>query len=254
MASALFARRKAGQAGRYLVRIEDIDASKCRAEYAASIFEDLTWLGLSSDAPPFYQSRNMPRYQAALCVLKSRHLIYPCTCTRQEVAQKAFGRDSDGSPLYNGHCRMRGCNLDRPPLWRLNMARALDVICHMPGWQKVGEGYVSGAAASYGDVILARRDNGVSYHLCVTCDDADQNVTCVTRGADLRSATSVYRVLQQLLSFPEPVYAHHPLTFDEMGRKLSKSTHAPAIREIRRDRAHIADIIAMGEAVLHSTG
>lgn len=254
VASALFARQMAGSAGRYFVRIEDIDATRCRAEYMASLFEDLTWLGLSSEAPPLHQSRNMPRYQAALRVLKSRHFLYPCTCTRQEVAQRACGQDPDGSPLYDGHCKMRGCNPDRPPLWRLDMARALGVIGHMPGWQELGEGYVAGAAASYGDVVLARRDNGASYHLCVTCDDADQNVTCVTRGADLRAATSVHRVLQKLLSFPEPVYAHHPLAFDEMGRKLSKSTHAPAIRDMRRNGVQATDIIKMGEAVLHSTG
>lgn len=254
VASAIFARRIAGLAGRYLVRIEDIDATRCRPEYAVAILEDLAWLGLQSDAPPLYQSLNMPRYRNALEKLKSRKLVYPCTCTRQEVAQAAKGLDPDGSPLYQGRCQIKGCNPDRAPQWRLDMKRALDEIGDIPGWVERNEGSVASVADLFGDIVIARRYSGVSYHLCVTCDDADQGITCVTRGADLRAATSVQRVLQHLLSFPEPIYAHHPLAYDNAGRKLSKSHAAKAIRDLRRSGFQAAEIIEMGEAWLHSTG
>lgn len=230
--SALHARDHAGPDG-YRVRIEDIDPVRCLPLYTQALLDDLAWLGLLPPAPIRRQSEHFPSYHLVLTRLKERRLLYPCGCTRQEVADASHGYAPDGSRIYPGTCRNHGPPEGRPLVWRLDMGRALAEIGGEPGWVETGKGWISSEAAAFGDVVLARRDTGVSYHLCVTHDDALESVDLVTRGMDLFPVTSVHRVLQLLLGYPEPVYAHHPLILGADGRKLSKRTGAEAIRGLR---------------------
>lgn len=230
--SALHARDHAGPGG-YRVRIEDIDPVRCLPLYTQALLEDLEWLGLMSPYPIRRQSEHFPSYHASLGLLRERGLLYPCGCTRQEVADASHGYAPDGSRIYPGTCREHGPPAGRPLVWRLHMDRALAEIGGEPGWAETGGDRIRSQAGSFGDVILARRDTGVSYHLCVTHDDALEGIDLVTRGMDLFPATSVHRVLQKLLGCPEPVYAHHPLVLGTDGRKLSKRTGAESIRGLR---------------------
>ena len=243
--AARFAWRHARAAGgQFLLRLEDIDPGRCRPAYAASVLEDLAWLGLDWDGPVRVQSRHLPEYRAALDQLAARGLLYPCFCTRAEIAREVAAsagapHGPDGAPLYPGTCRaipaaLRAGRLARgdPHALRLDMARA----CREAGpltWREDGEGAVPCQPERFGDVVLARKDAPASYHLCVTHDDALQGVTLVTRGVDLRPATSLHRLLQVLFGWPEPGYAHHPLLHDAAGRRLSKRDGAPSLRDLR---------------------
>ncbi|MQR98197.1 tRNA glutamyl-Q(34) synthetase GluQRS [Gluconobacter aidae] len=233
--SGLYSRIMAGESGRFLIRIEDIDTTRCTPELTAALREDLDWLGLSSDEPVRQQSRHLLQYQAVLDILRERRLLYPCFCTRREIADAATQTAPDGSVVYPGTCRHGASHADREPVWRLDMGRALDVLQQVPGWQELGRGRIAGQADAFGDIVLARRDTGVSYHLCVTHDDALQGVTTVTRGRDLYEATSVQRVLQELMGWPEPVYAHHALIMGADGQKLSKRDGAEGVRALRQE-------------------
>ncbi len=244
-AAALFAWRAARDSGgRFLLRIEDIDPGRCRPEYADAIRHDLAWLGLHWDGPVRMQSRHLPDYAAALGRLHAMGLLYPCFCTRaataREVADAGHApHGPDGTPVYPGTCRGLSAaeRADRlaagaPHAHRLDMAGATRRAGPLD-WHESGEGRVACQPEAFGDVVLARKDVPASYHLCVTHDDALQGVTLVTRGADLRPATSVHRLLQALLGWPEPAYAHHPLLLDAAGRRLSKRDGAPSLRALR---------------------
>ena len=245
--SALTAWRRAREAGgRFLLRVEDIDPTRCHPEFAAAIEEDLTWLGLDWDGPVRVQSQHLPEYRATLDALDARGLLYPCFCSRAtimaEIAASASAPHApDGSPRYPGTCRRlskeqcaaRIAAGERFAL-RLDMASAL-VAAPGPLWfDEEGEGAVACDAASFGDVVLARKDAPASYHLCVTHDDALQGVTLVTRGADLKLATHLHRLLQALQDWPVPRYGHHRLLTDASGRRLAKRDKAATLRDLRR--------------------
>lgn len=248
--------------GRLLLRIEDIDATRCRPEYETAIYEDLAWLGIVWEQPVRRQSDHLALYREAADRLARDGLLYPAFESRAEIARlvqekdRAGGwpRDPDGAPLYPGAARQmppaeraRRLRSGVPYALRLDMAAALarTGVLH---WTEQGAGpdgetgEVAARPEQWGDVILARKDTPTSYHLSVVVDDALQGVTHVVRGQDLFRATSVHRVLQALLGLPQPVYRHHPLVMDEDGRKLSKSTRATALRALRAAGTTAADV------------
>lgn len=244
--SALTAWRWArGAGGRFLLRLEDIDPGRCRPEFAAAIEQDLAWLGLDWDGPVRVQSEHLPEYRAALDMLAARGLLYPCFCTRAEIraevaASAGAPHAPDGSPLYPGTCRLLspGERADRIAAgqrfaWRLDMARALAAVPGPLRFDEVGEGLIACEPARFGDVVLARKDAPASYHLCVTHDDALQGVTLVTRGVDLKPATHLHRLIQALMGWPAPRYAHHRLLTDATGRRLAKRDGAATLRDLR---------------------
>ena len=206
------ARRKGG---RFLVRIEDIDGGRCRAEFVAAIFDDLRWLGLDWDGVSV-QSEHSTRYEAALDRLREMGLAYPCICTRAEIAASASAPQGDMPPVYPGTCRGRA--VSGPAAWRLDMAKAADP---------------DDPAQIWGDVVIARKDALASYHLAVTVDDAEEGVTDVVRGRDLETATDVHRVLQRLLGLPTPRYHHHPLICGPDGKRLAKRTGSASLVDMR---------------------
>ncbi len=237
-------RRARAVGGRFLLRLEDIDLTRCRPEFAEAIQQDLQWLGLDWDGPVRIQSRHLPDYRATLDALAARGLIYPCFCTRadilREVAQSgAAPHDPDGAPLYPGTCRhlSAGQRADRiaagdPYACRLDIQAASGQAGAL-FFEEEGEGQIACRPALFGDVVLARKDVPASYHLCVTHDDAAQGVTLVTRGQDLKPATHLHRLLQALMGWPAPRYAHHPLLTDAAGRRLAKRDQAATLRALR---------------------
>ena len=252
--AALFAARLAEAAGgRFLLRLEDIDPGRCRPDYAAAIEEDLAWLGLRWEGPVRVQSAHLPEYRAALDRLAGMGLLYACFCTRAEIAREiaASGHAPHGldGPRYPGTCR-RLAAAERaarvadgvPHALRLDMAAALAAAPADLSFHELGEGRLRCDPAPFGDVVLARKDAPASYHLCVTHDDAAQGVTLVTRGADLKPATQLHRLLQALLGWPEPAYAHHPLLVGADGKRLAKRDGAPTIRGLREAGASAAEV------------
>lgn len=255
--SALFAWRAARETGgRFLLRIEDIDATRCRPEYAAAIPEDLSWLGLGWDGPVRVQSAHLAEYRAVLEHLSARGLLYPCFCTRAEIAREwaaigAAPHGPEGVP-YPGTCRRLSATARTARLaageayaLRLDMAAALAEVSGPLFFEEVGEGPVRCDPAAFGDVVLARKDTPASYHLCVTHDDAAQGVTLVTRGEDLKRATELHRLLQALMGWPVPFYRHHPLLLGPDGRRLAKRDGAVAIRTLRASGMGPAALRAM---------
>jgi len=247
--SALTAWERARAAdGRFLLRIEDIDRARCRAEYEAAIHEDLAWLGLAWPAPAMRQSDRLPAYAAALERLGGMGLIYPCRCTRADIraalAAPQEGAGQDG-PVYPGTCRARRWR-DRGPgdALRLDMARA---VAHLGGSRAVARlaGRDSGEnagcqpldaaalIAGTGDVVLARRDIGTSYHLAVVVDDAAQGITEVVRGEDLLASTARQLLIYRALGAAPPAWCHEPLVRDENGRRLAKRFQSLSIRTLR---------------------
>jgi glutamyl-Q tRNA(Asp) synthetase len=243
--SALFNERLALETGgRLLLRIEDLDRVRCKPRFEAGIMEDFAWLGIRFEAPSRRQSEHGNDYDAALERLAARGIVYPCFCSRAEVARLSGGRDPDGAPLYTGACRElapaeRSLRLEHGDkvAWRLNMPRAIDCVPGHLTWSEFGEGATPvehrAEPALWGDVILRGRDVAASYHLSVTVDDALQGVTDVVRGRDLLASTSVHRLLQDLLGLPAPRYRHHRLVLDTDGGKLSKSRRSAALAELR---------------------
>src|SRR5882672_11638370 len=248
--------------GRFLLRIEDIDTIRCRPEFETAIYEDLGWLGIAWEEPVRRQSDHLVRYREALAILSAEALIYPAFESRAEIArlvaqEEAGGpwpRDPDGAPLYPGaakslssDARARLLGSDTPYALRLDMAAACARTGDL-GWTERGEGpdgetgAVAARPEAWGDVILARKEAPTSYHLSVVIDDALQGVTEVLRGRDLFWSTSVHRLLQRLLGLPQPAYRHHRLILDDGGRKLSKSTQATGLHELRAGGATPADI------------
>ncbi|MDQ0321609.1 glutamyl-Q tRNA(Asp) synthetase [Pararhizobium capsulatum DSM 1112] len=253
--------------GRFLLRIEDIDTARCRPEFEAAIYEDLTWLGLGWEKPVRRQSDHFAFYAKRLKQLIERELAYPSFLSRSEikaaVAEKetsgrAWPRDPDGAPHYPGDERHWNASERAKMLatggqhaWRLDMRKALGEIEGPLFWQETGAGpdseteVVSADPAEWGDIVLSRSDAPSSYHLSVTLDDALQGITHVVRGQDLFHATSVHRLLQRLLDLPEPVYHHHRLILDAAGKKLSKSDGATGLAAYRAAGHSAADIRAL---------
>lgn len=251
--------------GLFLLRIEDIDRVRCRDEYAAAILQDLAWLGLGWDGQVRRQSEHFDDYRCALDRLTSIGVLYPCFCTRRqiqaEIARAGGAPHGDSGAPYPGTCRTladdeiesrKGAGLDYA--LRLDAARALALTGPLHWIEEDGSGARLRPVdpVSLGDVVLARKDIPVSYHLAVTLDDAIQGVTLVTRGEDLASATHVHRLLQALLGLPTPRYRHHPLLTDATGRRLSKRDGAPTIRAMRQQGMSADDIIALAEAAARS--
>ena len=244
--AALTAWHRARDAGgRFLLRLEDIDPTRCRPAFAAAIVADLTWLGLDWDGAVRVQSEHLDDYRAVLARLEARGLVYPCFCTRAEIARElaasaAAPHAPDGAALYPGTCRRLG-PAERAArraagqtfALRLDMERALAALTEPLTWREEGEATLPCHPERFGDVVLARKDAPASYHLCVTHDDACQGVTLVTRGIDLKPATAVHRLLQALLGWPAPAYAHHRLLADPAGRRLAKRDGAATLRSLR---------------------
>jgi glutamyl-Q tRNA(Asp) synthetase len=248
--------------GRFLLRIEDIDAARCRPEFEAAIYQDLAWLGIAWEEPVRRQSEHLDVYREAVARLAPQGLAYPAFESRAEIAKlvaerEAYApwpRDPDGAPLYPGSAtsldaeqRAQLLHFGAPFAWRLDMAAACARTGEI-GWTERGAGpdgetgAVTARPEAWGDVILARKETPTSYQLSVVIDDALQGVTDVVRGQDLFASTSVHRLLQTLLDLPAPVYRHHPLVLDHSGLKLSKSTQATGLRDLRAGGLNPADI------------
>jgi glutamyl-Q tRNA(Asp) synthetase len=237
-------RRARAAGGRFLLRLEDIDPGRCRPDFADAIQEDLAWLGLDWDGPVRVQSAHLAEYRAVLDRLAERGLLYPCFCTRADIARDvaaslAAPHHGPDGVLYPGTCRRLSADERQARLaageahaLRLDMAAAL-VGAPVLDFAEEGQGRLRCDPARFGDVVLARKDIPASYHLCVTHDDAVQGVTLVTRGEDLKAATDLHRLLQWLLGWPEPAYAHHRLLLDESGKRLAKRDRAATLRDLR---------------------
>lgn len=251
------ARLAARFGGRLLLRIEDIDTTRCRPELEAALVEDLAWLGLPFEPDPMRQSERFPVYEAAAAGLRARGLLYPCACSRKEIAAvidareaqtgAPWPRDPDGAPLYPGTCRDRdpeavlaeAAREGRPVAWRLDMRRALAAAPGPHAYRRFDEDgatdTVPADPARWGDVVLVRKETPTSYHLAVVVDDAAQEVTHVVRGQDLEAATDLHVLLQRLLGLPTPLYRHHGLVRDEAGAKLAKSLGSRPLAELREE-------------------
>lgn len=253
--------------GLLLLRIEDIDETRCRPEFEVAIYDDLAWLGIDWEKPVRCQSEHYKEYRAALVRLDAMGLIYSSFESRAEIVRLVaergamlpggWPRDPDGAPLYPGDAkslspaeRKRRVDAGEPYALRLDMAAALARVSSLT-WREGGAGpagetgIIAADPAAWGDVILARKETPTSYHLAVVVDDAVQGITDVVRGHDLFHATSVHRLLQVLLGLPQPRYHHHRLILDAQGHKLSKSTQATGLRELRESGVPAAQIRAL---------
>lgn len=258
--SAMLAHDMAMDAGGdFLVRIEDIDRARARPEWEAQIYDDLAWLGLRWEQPVLRQSDNMNVYRQAIDIMWKSGLIYPCTCNRRDI-QSALSAPQEGAvltgpdgPIYPGTCRhvpAPETPIPNTAALRLNMARAVPMLRDLR-YTETGEtaGEIDftdeDLTQTLGDIVLARRDMGTSYHLSVVLDDATQGINHVVRGADLVEATRIHVVLQRLLNLPTPVYHHHRLIRDDAGKRLAKRDDARAIAKYRAEDATPGDIRAM---------
>ena len=270
--------------GEFLLRHEDIDATRVRREYYEQIEEDLCWLGFQWDGPALRQSSRLAAYAAALEQLKSLGVVYPCDCSRRdiqdEVAAMLAAPHGPEGPLYPGTCRPRAggalaerntgilpvrddsaSSLSAPAnrtvvdghAWRLDSRKAADLTGKL-SFTDLRHGTLEVNPDLLGDVVLARRDIGTAYHLAVVLDDAYQQISHVTRGEDLLPATHVQRLLQALLGLPEPVYLHHPLVLDAQGRRLAKRHDALAVAALRQAGLSAAEVLARLDAVVGSDG
>lgn len=249
-----------------LLRVEDIDLARSKAEYVTAVFEDLAWMGFSWPEPVLRQSSRFDAYRAALHHLQVQELVYPAFLSRKQIKQvvseyerkgQDWPKDPDGSMLYPGQCKQlsmveRQQRIDQGEAynWRLDMDKALRLVGEKISWREIDSQFrldqIAASPEQWGDVVLARRDVPTSYHLSVVVDDAFQDIDCVVRGRDLFHATSVHRLLQILLDLPQPIYHHHELLKGEDLRKLSKSEGAMSIRHMR-DQKHLSadDILAL---------
>jgi glutamyl-Q tRNA(Asp) synthetase len=265
--SALFTQAMARRhGGRLLLRIEDIDLGRSRAEFEAAIYDDLAWLAFDWDRPARRQSEHFDDFAKPVAMLKELGLVYPCFATRSEIVQAmtAKGRlgecDPDGAPLYPGLYRNVPPEISEariaagePYALRLDMKAAATLAREKAGGvigfrslnNDGNETLVEAWPERWGDIILARKDVPTSYHIAVVTDDALQGVSHVTRGTDLLAATDIHRLLQILLDLPEPVYCHHPLIVDQEGRKLSKSHRDKSLRSLREEGATARQIREM---------
>ena len=251
--AAFYAADLAAQGGgRFLVRIEDTDRTRARAEFEDAIFEDLAWLGLTWDQPVRRQSEHFADYAKALETLDGMGCVYPCFCTRKEIeaefAASVNAPHGPDGPIYPGTCRAvspaeRAQRLARGEqhAWRLDVAKALAQVAASLTLEELGggpngeRGTIAVKADLFGDFVLARKDAPASYHLAVVVDDASQGVTMVTRGNDLFAAAHVHRLLQALLKLPVPRYSHHRLVLDAEGKRLAKRDQATTLKHLRAD-------------------
>ena len=259
--SAMLAHDAAHAAGgRFLLRIEDLDAGRSREGFAAAIAEDLRWLGLRWDGPVLRQSGRADAYAQALARLEALGVLYPCGCTRADIAAAAAApqEGADAPPVYPGTCRNRTAPPDGPVAQRLDLARALEALGpSLPrlGFTEIGAGPQGETGwrpldpdallRREGDAVLARKDAAAAYHLAVVVDDAAQGVTHVTRGEDLFAATALHVVLQALLGLPTPAYRHHRLIRDASGQRLAKRDDARSLASLRDAGASPDDVRAM---------
>jgi glutamyl-Q tRNA(Asp) synthetase len=221
--------------GQWLLRIEDLDQGRSRAEYIDGTFEDLRWLGLEWAEPVLLQSQRTATYAAALEQLREQGLVYACFCTRSDIAA-ALQAPHGMSAHYPGTCRALSDNPRRraemPHCWRLDAGKAL-AGTGLPGWTEHNGPHFQSAREDFDDVVLGRKDAPAAYHLACVVDDAASGVNLVVRGMDLRSSTPIQRLLQSLLGLPEPAYLHHPLVTHADGRRLAKRDHAPTLAAMR---------------------
>ena len=258
--AALFAQRAAQEAnGRFLLRIEDIDSGRCRAEFEKAIYEDLAWLGLTWEQPVRRQSECMAEFETALNRLHRMGLLYPCFCTRKDIKAEIDAAHSaphlvqmgpDG-PLYPGTCgklsmieREQRAESGESFALRLDMARAREQAGPLT-WMDRDKGRISAEPELFGDVVLARKDTPTSYHLAVTLDDHIQGVTLVSRGEDLFCATHIHRLLQSVLGLDTPQYHHHGLLKAPDGRRLAKRNKSETIRSLRQTEHTPKEVRAM---------
>lgn len=244
--------------GRFLVRLEDIDGTRCREDHVRAILDDLAWLGISWDEEPMRQSTRFAAYGRALDRLAALGLLYESRASRGEIrarvaaaeaAGESWPRDPDGAPFPPPEERegRRGAISREAPALRLDTAAAV-VLAGPLSWREVGEGpagehgIVVADPLAWGDPVVARKETPTSYHLAVVVDDAAQGVSHVVRGRDLFAATGVHRLLQRLLDLPEPVYLHHDLVTDAGGRKLAKSSGDTALQALRAAGASADDV------------
>jgi len=256
--SALFAYNQAlRKGGRFILRIEDIDAGRCRPEFEQGIYEDLAWLGLKWEEPVHRQSEHMEEYRRALDKLSEKGLIYPCFCTRRDIQEEIARADSaphgPEGVLYPGTCRNLSSAEREARIasglsyaLRLDVTKALSMLENPLFWTDLAQGTRVATPQILGDVVLGRKDVMASYHLCVVLDDHAQGITCVTRGEDLFYATHLHRLLQHLLELDVPVWRHHTLLLDEEGKRFAKRNQGVTLEFLREKVGKKpADIISM---------
>ncbi|MBJ7501009.1 MAG: tRNA glutamyl-Q(34) synthetase GluQRS [Sphingopyxis sp.] len=230
------AARAAG--GRFRIRIDDIDGSRSREDYVAASLADLAWLGLDWDGDPVRQSDRLADYAAGLDDLRRRGLVYPCFCTRADIAASLSAPHGPSGAVYPGTCRdLPAAPRERrmaaePHCWRLDMARAVAETGEL-AWEEAGQGQRIADSQAHGDIVLARKDAPASYHLASTLDDAAMGVTHVIRGADLAASTDLHRLLQALFGLPTPLYRHHALICGPDGKRLAKRDAAASLKSLR---------------------
>lgn len=261
--SALTGWRAAREAGgRFLLRLEDLDQTRSRPEFIEGIYRDLDWIGVDWDGDVVFQSDRLPAYSEALNQLTRMGLTYPCHCTRRDIIEAVSAPQEGAVPIgpdglvYPGTCRGRIDLPDGPAAIRLDMARAIEAVggAETLSFKEIGRGPAGETGmisldpqalfAGTGDVVLARRDGAPAYHLAVVVDDAWQQVTHVTRGCDLFSATPIHRLLQALLDLPTPAYRHHRLIRDAEGKRLAKRDKAHSLAQLRAEGWTRQDVLA----------
>jgi glutamyl-Q tRNA(Asp) synthetase len=243
-----YATRRHG--GRFLLRIEDIDLGRARPEFEAAVYEDLAWLGIEWEEPVRRQSEHFSTYEAAIAELTDDGLTYPCFCTRKEMLAAGATHGPDGL-VYPGTCKELSASdvaarvkAGEPYALRLEVERAMARLDAPLFWQEEEEGQVLASPATFGDVVLARKDVRTSYHVSGVVDDALQGITTVTRGRDLYEHTAIHRLLQVLLDLPMPHYHHHALVTDDAGQRLAKSKGSTSLRDLRAAGYTWQDILA----------
>lgn len=253
--SALMAYRAAQEnGGRFLLRIEDIDTTRCRPEYTDGIYEDLTWLGLAWELPVRVQSQHFSDYKAAMTQLKAMGLVYPCFCTRRdiqaEIANAERAPHGPDGPVYPRLCHGKNVAEQKSLIasgkahaWRLDLPKALEHIGGTPVWHDEIKGDITATPEGLGDVVLARKDTPTSYHLSVVIDDTLQGITHVVRGQDLYHTTHVHVVLQRLLGLPSPIYHHHRLLLDAKGERFAKRNKSATLQALRKSGVSAEQLI-----------
>jgi glutamyl-Q tRNA(Asp) synthetase len=244
--SALLNEKMARESGgRLLLRIEDIDHTRCRPEFVSGIYQDMEWLGISFEPEVRVQSQHIDFYKEKLIFLAAHSLVYPCSCTRSDLRRNSSAAlDPEGQPLYPGTCRHTPPPFGADAALRLDMARAVSAAGRPVYVQESGRTLLA-KPSLWGDVVLARKDLGTSYHLSVVADDALQGVTDVVRGEELLGVTSIHRLLQEMLGYPAPRYHHHRHVKADGGRKLSKSAGDTTLLKLRAQGMTANDVRAM---------
>lgn len=242
--AAVTAYQKAAPQGKMLLRMEDLDRTRCKKHYEQAILQDLEWLGIQWSSPILFQSKRKQYYQKALENLRQRALVYPCFCTRKAIAQswsEQVAAPHNYPPPYPQTCKKipskqawQQADAGKPHALRLDLDAALNEIGHIPSWQEQGNA-VSFSPQLLGDVVLCRKDGEFAYHLAAVVDDAAQNITLVTRGQDLFPATIIHRVLQEILQLNQPDYFHHRLVIDAQGERLAKRHDSLSLAQLRKN-------------------